>query len=107
MYLSWTMDERPRWRVEFVFDILSGELHRPGRPEAVRLERDLAASGRVRGAEVRFMAGQVAVRLWLKAVDDMEATASALTMLDHAVARVPGVALAELRWRQARPSPRR
>jgi hypothetical protein len=100
------MDQRPRWQVQVVFDIATVDHARPGRPEATRLERDLVESGRVRRPKVGFSAGQMTVTLWLKGVDELDATASALAMLDHAVARVPGLHLQELRWRRALLAPR-
>jgi len=102
VYLSWTMDPCPRWRVAIEFDVKAGGHDRPGRPEALAIEQELAASGRVRAPRVSFRDGQISVTFWLKAADEMVATASALALLDHAVARVPGLVLEELRGRQAR-----
>jgi hypothetical protein len=99
MHLGWSLDERPRWAVALVFQVLGDS---PGRPGAHRLEDAIAVTGKARVPGVRFGGGEVRVTVLVKGADDVEATAAALAVLDSAVRQVPGVVLGDLLSHAAR-----
>ncbi len=102
MHVGWSADERPRWRVEAVFDLIGAEPGRPGPGEAIDLERMLAATGKVRAPRVVLRRGRLELGLTLKAEDDLAAAVAGLTILDVAVRQVPLVRLGELIARSVR-----
>jgi len=103
MFVSWTRDERPRWRVRMVF-ALDDPLAERGRPDAIRLAQAMASTGHVRAPRAVFRRGELAVDVVVKAVDEMAATVAGLSVLDCAVRDVPGLVLGDLRWRSATPA---
>jgi len=100
MHLGWSLDERPRWAVALVFQVLGPS---PGRPGAHRLEDAIVATGKARLPGVRFGGGEIRVTLVVKGADDVDATATALAVVDSAVHQVPGLALGDLLSHAARP----
>lgn len=102
MHLGWSLDGRPRWGVTVVFSVASG---RPGRSEAQGLEGAIAGTGEGRAPSVRFGGEQVRVTMLVRGADDIDATATALAVVDSAVRQVPGVILGDLLSHAARARP--
>lgn len=101
MFVSWVVDERPRWHVRLTYELYGDQLH--GRKDGVRLEASLVATGRVRGAQVRLAGGSAVLSLLVKAVDDVDATAAALAIVDSAARDAGLPVLGQLTQRAVRP----
>ena len=101
MFLSWGLDERPRWWVRLVFDV-DRSRPRPGRPEAIQVGQALVATGRVRAPNVRFAGGQAVLSLLVKGGDDLDATVAALAIVDSATRDAGVMVLRDLVQRAVR-----
>lgn len=82
MYVSWVLDERPTWQVWLTYGLHGPTA--PGARDTARLEAAALATGLARRAVVRCTSGTVAVAVLVKGVDDLDATARALAILDSA-----------------------
>ena len=92
MHLQWWMDPRPAGRVICVYALVSTP---HGRIGAIDLERALVATGKVRAPKVLASAGMATITANVKADDDTQARADALTIVDVAARAVEGLALGE------------
>jgi len=92
MHLDWTHDERLAWRVTAAYRLLAA---RHGRIGALDLERQLVATGKVRAPRVLAANDQVVITCTLKACDDLQARADALSIIDSAARHVDGLAMGE------------
>ena len=103
VHLGWSADERPRWQVRAVFQLVEAVPGRPGRYEAMRLRSELLATGKVRWVSASIRRGVLELALDVKAEDDQTAMFAGLCILDSAVRHVQDVVLGDLLRRSARP----
>jgi len=95
MHVGWSADVRPGWRFRCEHELLMPSRQAPallGR----QLQSALAATGRVRGANVSLREGRLVVVMAVKAGDDVQASATGLAVVDMAVGRVGGIVLGAL-----------
>lgn len=101
MHLDWSVDGRPAWTVQLVFEQALADPAYAGRALAIQVERAVAATGVGRAPKVRVGGGQVVAALRVKASGDDDAVYVALCVLDSAVRQVTGFELGELVARKA------
>jgi len=99
MYVSWSADSRPTWRVRLVFRLVRGTQDPPGRGDAIALQAAMVSTGLARAPVIRFGGGEAQMTALVKATGEIEATALALGILDHVVADGRRVVLGDLLWR--------
>jgi len=103
VYVAWRLDWRPVWRVRVDFEVRQDGGESPGKQAARQLEQAIAATGSARWPRVALRGGRLEVDLLVRAVDDMAAVYTGLSVVDVAVAQVPDVELGELLFRSAGP----
>lgn len=88
------------WLLGFVFDVQRVDKERPGGYEGRQLARTLVLMDVVRGPQVVLDGGRVALSMFVRGVDEDDATHRALSVIDVATAQVSGLRLGELleRW---------
>jgi hypothetical protein len=101
MQVPWAQDERPVWLLGFLFAVSNddGEQQQDGY-RGRRLARTLELMDAVRGPQSVNSGGRLALSMFVRGVDEDDATQRGLSFLDVAAAQVPGLRLGELleRW---------
>lgn len=104
VYVAWWLDGRPVWRFRCEFELVRDADGSLGKDECHRLERAVAATGSARWPRVTLTRGRIELELLVRAVDEMAAAYSGLSVVDVAVSQVPEVTLGELLSRSATPA---
>ncbi len=92
MHRPWHEDDRPAWRVTSRYEVLRlGH----GKINALELERQLAATGLARAPKVLIASGAATITVTLRAIDEVEAGAAVLGIIDAAATYVDGLTLGE------------
>jgi hypothetical protein len=93
----------PRWRVRAAFDLVWTGGRSLGRPEAVRLQDAITATGDAKTPSVDFGEDEVVVSVEVQADRDADAVDAGLHAVQCACRYVPGVALGAVRSCAAHP----